>query len=220
MEASGDSDQGSPSPFSIWVSQAQHIIHAQGINSSRVQTVIPYTTIMRLHCSHRKSANQSNRTHPLMEHDMIHLFIDCGLRPCSWCWSADPSGQKAIPHQDVEDAFGLQIDISTLMWHLNVPPQLYSILQQIHEACGFNPDSMEMAEYLGYPLLEPVLETNYIFEEGTSESDNDMSASKLLTRENSEIGSDSESENGSTSSDDTFLSADSKIQVESMYMHC
>ncbi|KAJ7573605.1 hypothetical protein C8J56DRAFT_1033772 [Mycena floridula] len=115
------------------------------------------------------------------------------------------TGQEVIPHRDVENALGLHIDIFTQMWHYNVPPQLYPILRQIHETCGFNPDSTEMAEYLGYPLLETS------FEGESSESDTTISASEMLTRESSEIGSDDESENGSTSSDDTFLSADSKI---------
>ncbi|KAJ7599969.1 hypothetical protein C8J56DRAFT_1019406, partial [Mycena floridula] len=159
MEASADSGQGSPSPFCIWASQAHHIIQAQGINSALVQTVVPYRATTSLHCFNRKSANQSNLPHPFMEHDMIHLFVDCGSGPCSWCWSTNPTAQKTIPHKDVEDALGLHIDIFTWVWHYSVPPQLYPILRQIHEACGFNPDSTEMAEYLGYPILEPVLET-------------------------------------------------------------
>ncbi|KAJ7574713.1 hypothetical protein C8J56DRAFT_978083 [Mycena floridula] len=78
------------------------------------------------------------------------------------------------------------------MYVYDIPPQIYPIFWDIHKGCGFNPESTEMAEYMGYPLLEPVLEA-------------------VSTAENLEIDSDNGSENGSASSDDTFLSANSNI---------
>ncbi|KAJ7573602.1 hypothetical protein C8J56DRAFT_903251 [Mycena floridula] len=74
-----------------------------------------------------------------------------------YIWTVD----QDLGAGDMEDVFSLEIHIFTQMWHYNIPPQLYPILRQIHEACGFNPDSTEIAEYMGYLLLK--FSEDYVF---------------------------------------------------------
>ncbi|KAJ7582181.1 hypothetical protein C8J56DRAFT_1100581 [Mycena floridula] len=66
-------------------------------------------------------------------------------------WSTDPEGQILVSNTEIEDHFNLYI--YTRSYH--IPQQIYTILWDIHKACGFDPESTEMAEYLEYPLLEP-----------------------------------------------------------------
>ncbi|KAJ7575458.1 hypothetical protein C8J56DRAFT_901075 [Mycena floridula] len=121
-------------------------------------------------------------------------------------WSIDPEGQILISSTETEDHLNIRIDIYT--WSYQIPQQIYLILWDIHKACGFDPDSIEMAEYLGYPLFESRILAD-------SESVFGIFDPSQNTDEPSHngYGSDSESHNGSSSSHDTFVSALSEDQL-------
>ncbi|KAJ7587682.1 hypothetical protein C8J56DRAFT_890578 [Mycena floridula] len=72
----------------------------------------------------------------------------------SWIYklSRDEEGQHMIEDSLIQAAFGI-----TVCWHWDplvyqIPHQYYEILQTIHEACGFDPCSTQVAEYLGVPV--------------------------------------------------------------------
>ncbi|KAJ7573229.1 hypothetical protein C8J56DRAFT_904005 [Mycena floridula] len=75
--------------------------------------------------------------------------------------------------------------------------RIYPILWDIHKACGFDPESTEMAEYLGYPLLEPRKSVSPRF--GRSQDTDHPLFSGYV--------SEAELDNGSSSSHETFVSA-------------
>ncbi|KAJ7587788.1 hypothetical protein C8J56DRAFT_1082096 [Mycena floridula] len=98
-------------------------------------------------------------------------------------WSRDEQGQHIIEDSLIQASFGVIIDWD---WDWNVyvypiPPQFYGILSTFHEACGFDPYSTQVAEYLGLPwavidnghpgLEEYVEDPEYSSESGSGDSD-------------------------------------------------
>ncbi|KAJ7574708.1 hypothetical protein C8J56DRAFT_463922 [Mycena floridula] len=75
--------------------------------------------------------------------------------------------------------------------------QIYTILWDIHKACGFDPESTEMAEYLGYPLLQPIADSESVSHGFGPSQEADQSGYE----------SEVESDDGSSSSHETFVSA-------------
>ncbi|KAJ7582237.1 hypothetical protein C8J56DRAFT_1029088 [Mycena floridula] len=199
--------------FNLWASQVHHIMKKMKINDMGVQTIIPQRVYIFCNALPRTPVWSPGEAHGLLKHTLLYLWVDCTLSSHTWWWSTDLEGQTVISGTEIEDAFNISWDIMIEMYEYLIPQQIYSIIWDIHKACGFNPDTTEMAQYLGYPLLEPVLESIHSdpYEEGSSKSDDYLSDGEMVAREHEEIGLDNESENGSTSSNDTFLSAASNV---------
>ncbi|KAJ7574207.1 hypothetical protein C8J56DRAFT_1065201 [Mycena floridula] len=107
----------------------------------------------------------------------------------------DPEGQIAISTTAVEGASDFSFDIRIFSYQ--IPQQIYPIQWDIHKECGFDPESTKMTEYLGYPLLQPIESVSRGF--GPSQDTDHPS--------HSGYESEVESEVGSSSSHETFVSA-------------
>ncbi|KAJ7576498.1 hypothetical protein C8J56DRAFT_973092 [Mycena floridula] len=72
-------------------------------------------------------------------------------------WALDPEGLREVLGGELERMIGFKLESRPhLYWsYSKVRPQVLTIVRQIHEGCGFDPDSPEIAEYLGYSLLVP-----------------------------------------------------------------
>ncbi|KAF8181419.1 hypothetical protein K438DRAFT_1524280, partial [Mycena galopus ATCC 62051] len=73
---------------------------------------------------------------------------------CPAYWSFDPSGTERLS-ADEAVSFGfptlvLSRRISRFWWDAN----MYASLRRFHQAKGFDPDSQDVAQHLGYPLYE------------------------------------------------------------------
>ncbi|KAJ7592464.1 hypothetical protein C8J56DRAFT_1126780 [Mycena floridula] len=121
--------------FHVLASQIHHVIGTMKTDASGVKTAVPY--YMEFYCEEIKPSTP-------LPYDSLYLWhvLDDPDRKNHW-WSTDPEGQIPISTTVVEGA-------SDVCFFANI----YPILWDIHKACGFDPDSTEMAEYLGYPLLE------------------------------------------------------------------
>ncbi|KAJ7587829.1 hypothetical protein C8J56DRAFT_1082184 [Mycena floridula] len=109
--------------IATWASQANHLIHNLPINIMDLQT---------------ESFEHWHRSK-----DNIY-------------WSRDEEGRHVIEDSLIREAFGITVNC---YWHYSytdvfrMPPQCYEILRTIHEGCGFDPYSTQIAEYLHLPLL-------------------------------------------------------------------
>ncbi|KAJ7587669.1 hypothetical protein C8J56DRAFT_1050903 [Mycena floridula] len=82
-----------------------------------------------------------------------HLYLFRPLKSaCNIYWSQDEEGHQIINDSSIQAAFGITIDWNWCHPVHSIPPQFYPILCTIHETCGFDPHSTEVAEYLGLPV--------------------------------------------------------------------
>ncbi|KAJ7587675.1 hypothetical protein C8J56DRAFT_80830 [Mycena floridula] len=144
--------------FATWACQANHLIHDLHINIMDVQTEL-FTNWIYFECLAQsipdwKKDTESPGLNNLLETE--HLYLFCPQNSAgNLYWSRDEEGQHIIEDSLIQTAFGI-----TVHWHWyisvrHIPPQFYQILQTIHEACGFDPYSTQVAEYLGLPLGVP-----------------------------------------------------------------
>ncbi|KAJ7587777.1 hypothetical protein C8J56DRAFT_890656 [Mycena floridula] len=72
----------------------------------------------------------------------------------SWIYepSRDEEGQHIIKDSLIQASFDITVDWYWGIDVYHVPPQFYEILHTIHEGCGFDPYSTQVAEYLGLPV--------------------------------------------------------------------
>ncbi|KAJ7580555.1 hypothetical protein C8J56DRAFT_1058203 [Mycena floridula] len=146
--------------FNLWASQVHHLSKQMEINYMEIQTNIPWYIIISCTATPKITVwTATGAEERLQQCTLLYLWFDRTSSSDTW-WSTDLKGQAVIPTTKIEDAFNISLDIKIYMPEYHIPQQIYSILWDIHKACGFNPESTEIAEYLGYPLLEPVLEPN------------------------------------------------------------
>ncbi|KAJ7587782.1 hypothetical protein C8J56DRAFT_1026465 [Mycena floridula] len=83
-----------------------------------------------------------------------HLYLFCPPKVVgNIYWSWDEEGQHIIEGSLIRAAFGIDFDWDWDPLVYQIPYQYYEILRAIHEACGFDPCSTEIAEYLCLPLV-------------------------------------------------------------------
>ncbi|KAJ7587736.1 hypothetical protein C8J56DRAFT_1026442 [Mycena floridula] len=99
-----------------------------------------------------KKDTESPRLNNLLE--TKHLYLFCPQNSAgNLYWSQDEEGQHIIEDSLIQASFGITVDWYWDIEVYHVPPQLYEILHTIHEGCGFDPYSTQVAEYLGLPLV-------------------------------------------------------------------
>ncbi|KAJ7587621.1 hypothetical protein C8J56DRAFT_1026415 [Mycena floridula] len=83
-----------------------------------------------------------------------HLYLFCPLKGAgNIYWSQDEAGQNIIEDLLIQAAFGITVHCDWETYLYDIPPQYYEILRTIHEACGFDPYSTQVAKYIGLPLV-------------------------------------------------------------------
>ncbi|KAJ7587842.1 hypothetical protein C8J56DRAFT_1165076 [Mycena floridula] len=88
----------------------------------------------------------------LLETEYLYLF--CPQQDLAKVyWSRDEQGQHIIGGSSIQAAFGVTVDCDWAAYVHPIPPQFYQILRTIHEGCGFDPYSTQIAEFLRLPLL-------------------------------------------------------------------
>lgn len=75
-------------------------------------------------------------------------------------WALDKEGTQVLSEQEVEnilDGFGVRAEDVTLRvdyYHISWNWFIYGVLRDLQVACGFNPESHDLADYLGIPHAE------------------------------------------------------------------
>ncbi|KAJ7587617.1 hypothetical protein C8J56DRAFT_80459 [Mycena floridula] len=146
-------EQDDEALFATWACQANHLIHDLPINSMGLQTELSDDWIQfRCHAQSIqdwKKDPESCVVSNLLETNYLYLF--CPSTGNSY-WSQEEQGQHIIGDSLIQASFGITVDWYWDIEVYHVPPQLYKILHTIHEGCGFDPYSTQIAEYLGLPL--------------------------------------------------------------------
>ncbi|KAJ7587827.1 hypothetical protein C8J56DRAFT_82990 [Mycena floridula] len=156
--------------IATWASQANHLIHNLPINIMDLQTEF-YLKVLEFWCrvksfehGHWRYAESSEHLHWRYEEpakvtellETTHLYLFClPNSKDNIHWSRDEEGRHVIEDSLIREAFGITV---SCYWHYHthvfrMPPQCYEILRTIHEGCGFDPYSTQIAEYLRLPLL-------------------------------------------------------------------
>ncbi|KAJ7587738.1 hypothetical protein C8J56DRAFT_1082005 [Mycena floridula] len=141
--------------FVTWACQANHLIHDLPVNIMDLQTEL-FVNWIDFECHAQsipdwKKDTESSGLENLLE--TKHFYLFCPLKgAANIYWSQDEEGQHIIEDSLIQAAFGI-----TARWHgdtaaFTIPSQFYEILSTIHESCGFNQHSTQVAEYLGLPL--------------------------------------------------------------------
>ncbi|KAJ7588135.1 hypothetical protein C8J56DRAFT_941045 [Mycena floridula] len=155
--------------FRLWASQFHHLIRGYPIDMAEVQTCVPSS--LSISCRDKNfDYNQYGLDsgpadwrdpdqYPLHAYDVLYMF--CRRPPATSVyspieWSSDSECQHKIDSEDIQTAFGIQPIVVMHCFHFDVPPQIYPILREIHVKCGFDPESTQIAEHLGYQVLEAV----------------------------------------------------------------
>ncbi|KAJ7587684.1 hypothetical protein C8J56DRAFT_80930 [Mycena floridula] len=138
--------------FATWACQANHLIHDLPINIMDLQTELSKNWIY-FKCRAQsilgwKKNTESPRLNNLLETE--HLYFFCPQN--NIYWSQDEEGQHIIEDFLIQAAFGITVHCQWDPYVYGIPPQFYEILRTIHEGCGFDPYSTEIAEYLGVPV--------------------------------------------------------------------
>ncbi|KAJ7587803.1 hypothetical protein C8J56DRAFT_1165062 [Mycena floridula] len=131
--------------FATWACQANHLIHDLPINIMDLQTAqnpVPDW----------KKDTESSGLDNLLETEHLYLFCPTKVAGNIY-WSQDEEGHHVIEDSLIQAAFGITVDWHLFIYGHHIPPQFYQILQTIHEGCGFDPYSTQVAEYLGLPLV-------------------------------------------------------------------
>ncbi|KAJ7587666.1 hypothetical protein C8J56DRAFT_80760 [Mycena floridula] len=149
-------DQDDEKLFATWACQTNHLIHDLPINIIDLQTKLLVNWInfeCRAQCiPDWKKDTESPGLNNLLETE--HLYLFCPLKGAgNIYWSRDEEGQHIIEDSLIHTAFGIIV-----RWHwysivYQIPHQYYEILRTTHKACGFDPCSTQIAEYLGLPLV-------------------------------------------------------------------
>ncbi|KAF7346963.1 hypothetical protein MVEN_01449000 [Mycena venus] len=100
---------------------------------------------------------------------------DFQTRPSSYCWpeypaywSLDPSGDERLITEDAIRLGFPSLQLRTVVWLRSWDTAIYAGLRLVHQAKGFDPDSQEIAEHIGYPLYQFSNETEPLFAHGKS----------------------------------------------------
>ncbi|KAJ7587657.1 hypothetical protein C8J56DRAFT_1165014 [Mycena floridula] len=120
--------------FATWACQANHLIYDLPINIMDLQTEL-FMNWIYFHCHAWSIADWKNDTESPGLNNLLeteHLYLFCPLKEAgNIYWSLDEQGQHIIEVSLIQAAFGIT---------------------KIHESCGFDPYSTQVAEYLGLPV--------------------------------------------------------------------
>ncbi|KAJ7587751.1 hypothetical protein C8J56DRAFT_1165040 [Mycena floridula] len=140
-------------------------------------------------------------------HDLPINIMDLQTGAGNIYWSLDEQGHHVIEVSLIQAAFGITVDWHWFVYGRDIQPQYYKILQTIHEACGFDPYSTQVAEYLGVPLA--VADSGHSgLEEGMHDSEeSELRDSDYVLRDFNSDVEDPEYDSESESGDSDYVSA-------------
>ncbi|KAJ7056896.1 hypothetical protein C8F01DRAFT_1152630 [Mycena amicta] len=139
-----------------WFSQADHVFKSLGISGAE-------------RCRYRLLDRKEMTVHfdfPRHRRTPLRGYIFLCPSASAWdttfpvediaYWSMDPSGNERLS-ADEATARGLPpFHVETRVGGLEFEELLYEEIRAIHEVKGFDPDSQDAAQYMGYPLFERV----------------------------------------------------------------
>ncbi|KAJ7587816.1 hypothetical protein C8J56DRAFT_1026474 [Mycena floridula] len=149
-------EQNDMALFSTWACQANHLIHDLPINILDLETE-SWGTKTWIDCATKpingwRKDTESPTLNNLLE--TKHLYLFCPRKSVgNIYWSEDEAGQNIIEDSLIQAAFGITVCCHWDTSVFTIPSQFYEILCTIHEGCGFDPCSTQIAEYLGVPLV-------------------------------------------------------------------
>jgi len=82
---------------------------------------------------------------------------------CPAYWSLDPLGVERLSTKDVTDLGFPSIRLSMRIEGISWDTSIYAGIRQFHEDKGFDPDTQDVARYLGHPLYQLSAELNVPF---------------------------------------------------------
>ncbi|KAJ7587650.1 hypothetical protein C8J56DRAFT_1081939 [Mycena floridula] len=207
-------EQDNEALFATWACQANHLICDLPINIMDLQTELSvnwgYFKCHAQSIPDWKRDTESPRLNNLLETE--HLYLFGPLKGAgNIYWSQDEEGQHIIEDPLIQAAFGITID-----WHCetlvhSILPQCYQILCTIHEVCGFDPYSTQVADYLGLPLA--VINNGYSRLEECMEDpeESELRDSDYVLRDFNSDVEDPEYDPKSESGDSDYVSASEDV---------
>ncbi|KAJ7588910.1 hypothetical protein C8J56DRAFT_1164557 [Mycena floridula] len=148
-------EQDDEALFATWACQANHLIHDLPMNIMDLQTEL-FENWIGFGCHAQSILDWKKDTESPTLNNLLgtnYLYLSCPRKSVgNIYWSEDEAGQNIIEDSLIQAAFGITVGFSWYYWAFSIPPQFYEILRTIHEGCGFDPYSTQVAEYLGVPV--------------------------------------------------------------------
>ncbi|KAJ7589494.1 hypothetical protein C8J56DRAFT_938733 [Mycena floridula] len=160
-------------PFTLWASQSLLLLQDATAKSdlAKLWTVLKRSGMVVCRINRVGHANQSKIQALVEDLDFdpdserflylfSHLPSSLTRDEDTHFWARDKRGEHRVKNSIIEEAFGVTVHCRWGTGENKFPPQYYSVLHDIHKSCGFDPYSIDMAKYLGAPLVERVKGTS------------------------------------------------------------
>ncbi|KAJ7472528.1 hypothetical protein FB451DRAFT_298398, partial [Mycena latifolia] len=82
---------------------------------------------------------------------------------CVAYWSLDPSGVERLGMEEAEQLGFPAFELETKAWGNSWDESVYIGIREFHQAKGFDPDSLDVALEVGYPLYQLSADAHSLF---------------------------------------------------------
>ncbi|KAJ7587755.1 hypothetical protein C8J56DRAFT_942508 [Mycena floridula] len=170
-----------------------------------------WTTVSWVRCAAKPiSAGRKDTESPALNNllETEHLYFFCPQNSAgNIYWSRDEEGQHIIEDSLIQAAFGITVHCQCDPYVYQIPHQYYEILRTIHEACGFDPCSTQIAEYLDLPLVVTDGGHSGLEECMQNPEESELGDSDYVLRDSNSDVKDPEYDSKSESGDSDYVSA-------------
>ncbi|KAK7029952.1 hypothetical protein R3P38DRAFT_890283 [Favolaschia claudopus] len=145
----------------LWLSQANHVLNWLGVFSNADNYVLLYAIrfVVELEPQSARPTDWYSLDGFLFLCPLESFRVGPASLKCPDCevgyWSLDPLGVDRLSGEQTSELGFPTITISLMEgFGLTWGDTIYAGLRQFHQGKGFDPDSQDLARYLGYPLYE------------------------------------------------------------------
>ncbi|KAJ7906963.1 hypothetical protein B0H13DRAFT_1880111 [Mycena leptocephala] len=137
-----------------WLSQANHIFSRLGIASDFTDYALVQHASLNIIISEAVEHPPSGYLFVCPEKDLQTGPSSFKLPDCPAYWSLNPSGAERLSPEEAAELGFPSIRLSTIIYSDRWDTDVYDGLRQFYRAKGFDPDSQDVAQHLGYPLYQ------------------------------------------------------------------
>ncbi|KAJ7256638.1 hypothetical protein C8J57DRAFT_1344025 [Mycena rebaudengoi] len=137
-----------------WLSQANHIFGCLGITSDYADYALVQDASLNVTISEALEPPPQGYLFVCPEKDLQIGPSSFRLPDCPAYWSLDPSGAERLNPEEAAELGFPSIELNTTIFADSWSADVYAGLRQFHRAKGFDPDSQDVAQHLGYSLYQ------------------------------------------------------------------
>ncbi|KAJ7472515.1 hypothetical protein FB451DRAFT_298287 [Mycena latifolia] len=150
-----------------WLTQANHIFNRLGITSNHDDYIFVHGVSYDLRLYETGDSIPSGYLFLCPSVDLQSDNPSYFRHPeCPAYWSLDPSGVEQLGMEEAEQLGFPSFEFTMTAYANSWDENIYAGIRKFHEARGFDPDSLDVALELGYPLLQLSVDAHRQFAHG------------------------------------------------------